>query len=120
MAMISSHKCHLFKLSAMVFCLLIDLVINCISEFKEFSDSPQTSHRVKRVHYFLTGLQAICQISTFLCLFLLLCDTFPFQIGLLGALSKRFSIVLWLHLIYFGMTCLVSGLRLVRFSLSKT
>jgi len=110
--MISSHRCHLFKFTAMVFCLLFDLVINSISDFKDFSDSLQTWNRVRRVHYLLSGLQAIGQMSIFLCLFLLLCNTFPFQIGLLGVLTKRFSIVLWLHLIYFGMTCLVTALRL--------
>lgn len=110
--MILSRQCYLFKLSVMTFCLLFDLIINTISDFKYSSDSFQTWNRVRRVYYLLSGLQALGQISTFLCLFLLLCDTFPFQIGLLDILTKRFSIVLWLHLVYFGMTCLVSGLRL--------
>jgi len=106
-------KWYLLKIFTLTLFLVFDLVINGTSEFKDFSKTQKTWNRVKRAHLLLAGFQIIGQISTFLCIFLLFCDTFPFQVGLLGVLTKRYSTLLRLYLIYFGMTCLVNGLRVV-------
>ena len=61
----------------------------------------------------LCSIQFLGQMSSFTILFSILCDTFPFQIGLIGVLMERFTSVLLLNLIYIVLTLVSSGVRLV-------
>ena len=61
---------------------------------------------IRRVHI-------IVQICIFLTLFLMLCDTYLFRVGLLGVLFSHFRLVLILHPIYLTITLLTDGYRVV-------
>lgn len=59
------------------------------------------------------SVHLVVQITLFLTLFLLLCDTFLFQVGLLGVLFAHFRAVLILQPIYVVYTLLLDGYRIV-------
>ena len=119
---IKSHRLFLIKLFVLSLCFLTDISLNSLSEYEDFTSSTATTTTEssssskmngKHIHLLLTFMQVFSQISAFSCLFLLFCDTLPFQIGLLDVLANRFSTVLWFHAVYFGLTCLICGLRIV-------
>lgn len=132
-APISSHQYeYIAKMISMAVFLLFDLSLNSITEFQNFTESslpvettvsseeesflgPPTSSDdgMRKTQLMLCGLQLLGQLSIFATLFLFLCDTFPFQVGLLGVLMRRFTTILWLHFGYFSMTILISVLRMV-------
>mmetsp|Transcript_20373 Transcript_20373/g.29847 ORF Transcript_20373/g.29847 Transcript_20373/m.29847 type:complete len:205 (+) Transcript_20373:266-880(+) len=93
------------------------------TEQKQFLDIPDDNtstddyitnnqDRLKNIHVLLFGLQVLCQISIFSTWFLLVCETFPFQVGLLGVLAEEYIFFLLLYILYLVLTCIVGGLRL--------
>ena len=114
---IKSHQLFLIKLFVLSLCFIIDIALNSLAEYEDFTSKTELSSSSKmngkHLYLLLTAMQVFSQISAFSCLFLLFCDTFPFQIGLLDLLAKRFSTVLCFHVVYFGLTCLICGLRMV-------
>ena len=60
------------------------------------------------------GGQVFVQVSVFIVLFLLLCDTYPFRIGLLRELLTDFRPVLYCHPVYFIYTMVLGAWRNVR------
>ena len=134
---ISSHQYeYMAKIIAMVMFIFFDLTLNSVTEFQNFknsltpvemttssqgdSSSDDDRDEVRRTQLMLCGLQMLGQLSIFAILFLLLCDTFPFQVGLLGVLMRRFKTILWLHFGYFTMTILISALRMSKLDLGWT
>ena len=120
---------YVIKLCVMASFFLCDIILNSYSEYEDFSNLKQTTvhqhlhssyssnpteNRVKNIQVLLLGFQILCQISAFFALFLLFADTIPFQMGLMSVLMQRFSTVMWLHPLYFGITCLLGGIRIVR------
>ena len=57
------------------------------------------------------GGQVFVQVSVFIVLFLLLCDTYPFRIGLLRELLADFRPVLYCHPVYFIYTMVLGAWR---------
>ena len=57
------------------------------------------------------GGQVFVQVSVFIVLFLLLCDTYPFRIGLLRELLTDFRPVLYCHPVYFIYTMVLGAWR---------
>ena len=112
------HWRYFLQLFILVLFLSCDLWINCTAEYKEFAsldyNEIENVIRSNKIHLLLCTLQVLAQLSSFTVIFALVCHTFPFQIGLIGVLSKRFSFVLLLQGLYFAMTVIVSGMRLVR------
>jgi len=109
---------YFFKLTLLAICLFfVDLVLNAIIEFDDFDNENNnltyTRERIHKTHILLCSIQFLGQMSSFTILFSILCDTFPFQIGLIGVLMERFTTVLLLSLIYIVLTLVVSGIRLV-------
>lgn len=68
--------------------------------------------RLNKIHLFLCTCQVLTQLSSFTAMFSLFCATFPFQIGLIGVLTKRFSRMLILQGVYFILTMVVCSVRL--------
>jgi hypothetical protein len=57
------------------------------------------------------GFQVVIQISIFLTLFLMMCDTYLFRVGLLGILAKQFKFVLFVHPLYIICGAALGGYR---------
>ncbi len=111
---------YFLKLSILIVFLSSDLALNSTSEYKEFADQDDAGKeyvelklRSNKIHLLTCTLQMLSQLSSFTVVFSLFCDTFPFQIGLIGLLTKQFSTMLSLQFVYFGLTIIVASLRLV-------
>ncbi len=114
---------YLTRIVILSIVLLVDLTLNATSEYEHFNynnkynESSNASYlkrdQIHKVHILLCSLQLLSQMSSFIILFSLLCDTFPFQIGLIGVLLKRFKSVLYLYGAYIVMTLVLSCVRLV-------
>ncbi len=108
---------YFFKLILLAICLfIVDLTLNATSEFQNFDDgysNKDTREDTHKIHILLCSVQFLGQMSSFTILFSILCDTFPFQIGLIGVLMERFTSVLLLNLVYIVLTLILSGVRLV-------
>ena len=112
---------YFLKVTILVLFQICDLALNSTSEYKEFvsfngeqqQDEIESKLRSNKIQLLLCTLQILSQLSSFTVIFSLFCDTFPFQIGLIGVLTKRFSCMLSLQGVYCTLTILVSSLRLV-------
>jgi len=108
---------YFIKLAILLLFQLCDLYLNSTSEYKDFvqpdADFKIESSRSNKIHLLLCTLQILAQLSSFTVMFSLLCETLPFQIGLIGVLTKHFSFMLCLQGLYLSLTILTSGLRLV-------
>ena len=120
-----------------------------IKNFETENDKSMTStqlimdlKRIKNKQIFLSGSQILCQICILAVIFLLLCDTIPFQVGLVGIFFRQdrqrdislktsnqneheenlescinISSFLKVYMIYLFLTCAVGAFRVVRTSL---
>ena len=88
----------------MIFVLVIDVVCNSSLEYDNYGTN---------VALFF-GAQIFVQISVFIVLFLILCDTYPFRIGLLRELISEFRPVLYCHPVYMLYTMGLGAYRNVR------
>ena len=102
---------YLFKVILLSSCLLMDLIVNATSEFENFEHySREQTHKI---HILLCSIQFLIQMSSFSIIFSLLCDTFPFQIGLIGVLIETFMPGFVFQFIYIILTLVTSGIRIV-------
>ncbi len=113
---------YFLKLVLLVVFQTCDLVLISTSDCKEFGsgDNSESQNRLKKIQLLLCTLQILSQLACFTVIFSLLCDTFPFQIGLIGVLTKRFWRMLSLHGIYFILTIIVSSVRVMNLYDGKT
>ena len=109
---------HYFtKIAVLAIFLLSDLTLNATTEFENFNYDKSNFEvdQILKVHILLCSFQLLCQMSSFTIIFSLLCDTFPFQIGLIGVLFQKFKSVIYLCVIYILMTLVLCSFRLVRY-----
>ena len=97
--------CHLSALIGLAVLVSFDVSINSFCDYENLSSD---------IHILLFGSQIIGLISIFCILLLSLTSTFPFQVGMIRTLLHSIYYILWLHLIYFGITCLVCRMCVVR------
>jgi len=69
--------------------------------------------RMSQLQITLFGISILLQASIFSAFFLILVDTFPFQVGLLGAVGKQFKHVLFAQTGYSAVSVVVGTMRLV-------
>ena len=74
----------------MVVLLCVDAFWNSSNEYDDYGTNVQLAF----------GGQLFIQVFVFIVLFLILCDTYPFQIGLLSELLADFKPVLGIHPLY--------------------
>ena len=102
---------YLFKIILLSIFLLLDLILNATSEFENFE--LYTREQIHKIHILLSSIQILIQMSSFTIIFSLLCDTFPFQIGLIGVLIETFMPAFVFQLLYIILTLVTSGVRIV-------
>ena len=109
--------CFDAKLLLLILLILFDVAINGSAEYDDFSrdedDGVDNGGSAKNLHMLLLGLQLLSQLLIFSLLFSLISGTFPFRVGLIGILARRFRLVLMMHPAYILISCVVGGMRLV-------
>ena len=58
------------------------------------------------------GIQVFIEICTFAVVFLMLCETYPFRVGLLDALLAEFRSIFWVHPLYVFWSLIVGIYRI--------
>lgn len=84
--------------------LFTDLMMNSSLEYDDYSSYPT-----------MFGIQLFVELCNFVIVFLMLCETYPFRVGLIDALLAEFRAVLWLHPTYFLLTTLLGLFRIINF-----
>mmetsp|Transcript_634 Transcript_634/g.762 ORF Transcript_634/g.762 Transcript_634/m.762 type:complete len:184 (+) Transcript_634:58-609(+) len=103
----SSSAWFEFKVAILVLLLLVDLGINSSAEYDNFEES-----KIRTVHVLLVAAQFLIQVSIFSVIFLMMCDTFLFQVGLLGPLAREFRFVFVINAIYILLSVLLGSCRI--------
>ena len=104
------------KFALMILFILGDLYLNSKAEYEalqSYSTGEDDIERITQIQIILFGCILLVQVSIFSIFFLILCDTYPFQMGLLGNLARQFKSLLILHPVYFAISSVVGCLRLV-------
>lgn len=87
--------------------LCLDLMMNSSLEYDAYSSYPT-----------MFGMQLFVEVCSFVVVFLMLCETYPFRVGLIDALLAEFRLVVWLHPLYFMSTTFLGLFRIVQFPFS--
>lgn len=96
------------KFIMLVMFLLSDLFISSMCEFKVFSHDEETN---TKIHAMLVTLVTLLSLSSFTTLFSLVCDTFPFRVGLVGELIKKLRTTIGMIVLNLFLTILVGTIR---------
>ena len=113
------------KLAFIILFIAGDIYLNSKAEYEallQFDASKTTSHtnntnewaQLSQLQMLLFGCAIILQLSIASALFLILCNTFPFQVGLWYPFKAGvFKLFLILQPMYMILSCTVGGMRLV-------
>lgn len=82
--------------------LFTDLLLNSTLEYDEYNSYPT-----------MFGIHLFVQLCCFVVVFLMLCETYPFRVGLIDALLAEFRAVLWIHPMYFFLTLFLGLFRII-------
>jgi hypothetical protein len=106
------------KFSLLIVFILGDLFLNSKVEYEGMLTSydQMDVERMQQLQVILFGCIIVVQVSLFSSFFLMLCDTLPFQVGLIGMLAKQFKALLILQPSYLVLTCIVGAMRMVSLS----
>jgi hypothetical protein len=96
------------KFIMLVFFLSCDLFLSSMCEFKVFSHDEEKNNRS---HAVLVILITLLCLSSFTTIFSMVCDTFPFRVGLVGELIREFSTTLGMIALNLFLTILVGTIR---------
>jgi hypothetical protein len=120
---------YYIKLAMMAIFIVGDLFVNSKSEYEalQVSEPSDTSQQLliyppissaayeemSQLQIILLGCSILLQASIFSAFFLILADTFPFQVGFLGVVGMKFKYMLFAQGLYSLMTIVVGAMRLV-------
>ena len=99
---------YFMKLIMLSFFLFCDLFLSSMCEFKVFSLDEEKNIKI---HVMLVVLVTLLSLSTFTTIFSMVCDTFPFRVGLVGKLMKKFSTTLVMLALNLFLTLFVGTIR---------
>lgn len=107
------------KFALLVTSIFLDVYLNSKIEYEAMAMSEEIGlEKLSQLQMVLFGCTIIFQFSVAAAFFLILCSTFPFQVGLLFPFQKGiFRWLLVLQLVYMTLSCIVGGIRLVSISL---
>lgn len=105
---------YYIKLAMMALFICGDLFINSTAEYEALNVDSSTSYdQMSQLQIILLISSILLQASIFSAFFLMLVDTFPFQVGLVGVVGKKFRYMLIAQVSYSAMTIIVGAMRLV-------
>ncbi|CAN0463722.1 unnamed protein product [Ectocarpus sp. 12 AP-2014] len=98
------------KLFMMVFLTVVDMTLNSSVEHETFGTWDGTG-RDGTALVLILGFQLVVQVGNFACLFLMMFETYPFRVGLMGMLTSQYLTVYVINVLYFVATACVYGYR---------
>ncbi|CAN0490351.1 unnamed protein product [Ectocarpus sp. 12 AP-2014] len=98
------------KLFIMVFLTVVDMTLNSSVEHETFGTWDGTG-RDGTALVLILGFQLVVQVGNFACLFLMMFETYPFRVGLMGMLTSQYLTVYVINVLYFVATACVYGYR---------
>ncbi|CAM9294831.1 unnamed protein product [Ectocarpus sp. 8 AP-2014] len=98
------------KLFIMVFLTVVDMTLNSSVEHETFGTWDETG-RDGTALVLILGFQLVVQVGNFACLFLMMFETYPFRVGLMGMLTSQYLTVYVINVLYFVTTACVYGYR---------
>ncbi len=101
------------KFALMVIFVTLDVYLNSKAEYEALV-TKSSLDELSQLQMLLFGSGILLQISLASAFFLILCNTFPFQVGLLAPIFQVGTLkwLLVLQPVYFVLTCIVGGMRL--------
>lgn len=109
------------KFLLLIVFIAVDIYLNSKAEYETLAHQNSSMKEVSQLQMLLVGGQVLLQMSIASVLFLLLCDTLPFQVGLWGGILKAtpsLRLVLFFDPLYIMLGCAVGGWRLHQVSLN--
>ena len=100
-----------FKLWTVFLLILFDIYINSTENDNIILQTPEKNHN----RILLFGTQIFLQITMFSVLFLSSCETYLFQVGLIGILVHEFSFTIFFCGLYFFISIIAGMLQIVSF-----
>ena len=104
------------KFALMIAFVAGDIYLNSKVEY-EALDANTSIDKLSQLQIILFGCTILLQLSIASTLFLILCNTFPFQVGLWSPMLNSISFLQWLFFLqplYMVLSCIIGGMRLVR------
>lgn len=107
------------KFISLTFFVTIDSYLNSKSEYEalqpslsDLSDYDKDHHdssidTITQLQIIFFGCSILVQVSIFAVFFLILCDTYPFQIGLISVLTSRFKFPILTHQVYVSLGIII-------------
>lgn len=113
---------YYLKLVMMALFIFGDLFIHSKAEFEALAVDDRILPSYESTNYIsmgqlqilLFGCNILLQASIFSAFFLIVVDTFPFQVGLIGVIWKQFKSMMFGQGFYSTITIIVGAIRLVR------
>jgi hypothetical protein len=104
------------KFALLISFLAADAYLNSKAEYEAMEmDGKSSIDELSQLQMVLFGSTIILQLSIASSIFLILCNTFPFQVGVMFPfLNGIFKLFLVLQPAYMILSCAVGGMRLVR------
>lgn len=100
------------KFALMATFIFFDVYLNSKLEYESMVIGDEGAERLAQLQMLLFGCTILSQFSVAAAFFLILCSTFPFQVGLLFPFQEGlFKCLLALQLVYVSSSCIVGGLR---------
>jgi hypothetical protein len=100
------------KFALMASFIFFDVYLNSKIEYESMVIGDEGAERLAQLQVLLFGCTILSQFSVAAAFFLILCSTFPFQVGLLFPFQEGiFKWLLVLQLVYVSSSCIVGGLR---------
>ena len=101
------------KFAMLIGFVFADLYLNSKAEYEALQPH-QTENEMNQLQFIVFGCIILSQVSVFSTFFLILCDTYPLQVGLLGVLAHQFKCFLIFQSLYTTISSIVGCMRLVR------
>ncbi|CAM9961592.1 unnamed protein product [Chrysoparadoxa australica] len=111
------------KLVLMVVLVIADVVLNSSVEYDNYKEIDTTDVKTGSSQgsevttlVLIVGLQLLVQVAIFLQLFVMMFDTYPFRVGLMGLLATQYKKVYLINTVYVFYTAALHSYRVGRIS----
>jgi len=106
------------KILLLVTFIAVAIYLNSKAEYEALQMDAETNvDKLSQLQMILFGCSILLQLAIASTLFLILCNIFPFQVGLWSPMLNSIPFLRWLKIlqpVYIALGCIVGGMRLVR------
>ena len=111
-----SREWFFTKLGLLAVFVAGDVYLNSKAEYEalHLGQGKMNTDELEQLQMILFGCSLVLQLSIASSIFLIVSNTFPFQVGLWVEMQNRFKWLLIVQPMYMVLSCIVGGIRLVR------